>query len=254
MIPKIIHYCWFGDAEPSDKMKKCMSSWKKYCKDYKIICWNEENIDFNHIAYLKEAYEEKKWSFVSDVVRLIAVSKYGGIYLDTDVELVNNLDSLLSYKGYFGFEEGVYINTGLGFGAEKDNVFVKAMLEDYGNRHFKENGMMNMVPCPHLNTEVLEKMGLKRNGTFQIIDGTAFLPTEYLCPLDYQTGKIKMTDNTISIHHYNSSWMTEDDIRKREIFMHYQNRYGLNAGKILASIKIYGISKSVSLLIRKIVG
>ncbi len=133
MIPKVIHYCWFGGGEKSRLMKKCIKSWKKYCPDYEIIEWNEDNFDVNGIEFTKGAYNAKKWAFVTDYARLDIIYKHGGIYLDTDVELLKPLDELLKYKGFFGFEEMGMVNTGVGFGAEKGNLLVKQMRDDYNN-------------------------------------------------------------------------------------------------------------------------
>lgn len=119
MIPKKIHYCWFGRNPLPELAVRCIESWKKYCPDYEIIEWNEDNYDINKISYVKEAYQARKWAFVTDYVRLDVVNQYGGIYLDTDVELLKSLDPLLKYKSFFGMEEGKFIATGLGFGAEK---------------------------------------------------------------------------------------------------------------------------------------
>jgi len=153
-IPKVIHYCWFGGNEKSKLIKKCIDSWKKYCPDYEIKEWNESNFDIEINNYVKEAYEAKKWAFVSDYARLWIVYNYGGIYLDTDVELIKSLDNLLNYKAYFGSEDGKLINTGLGFGAIKDNEFVKKIKDDYEYIHFiKDDGTYDITPCPKRNTD-----------------------------------------------------------------------------------------------------
>ena len=116
-IPKIIHYCWFGGKPLPNTAIKCIRSWKKHCPDYEIHCWNEKNFDINVCPYVKEAYEEKAWAFVSDYARLWIIYNYGGIYLDTDVELLKNIDNLLKYDVFMGFENKQYVNTGVGFWA-----------------------------------------------------------------------------------------------------------------------------------------
>ena len=134
-IPRIIHYCWFGGNEKPEIVKKCMASWKEKCPDFEIKEWNENNFDINMFPYTKEAYENKKWAFVSDVARLWIIYNYGGIYMDTDVEIKGDFGELLSYDSFMFFES-VDIATGLGFGAKKNNKLVKAILDDYNDRHF----------------------------------------------------------------------------------------------------------------------
>lgn len=206
-IPKKIHYCWFGHGKMPKLAEKCIKSWKKYCPDYEIICWNENNFDFTQNRYVREAYEAKKWAFVSDYVRLKAVYEYGGIYLDTDVELIKPIAPLLAGKGYMGFDEKGIVATGLGFAAESGNKIIEAMLEEYNDIPFVlPDGTYDLTPCPDRNTATLKKLGMDIKNTNQVFMGIRFLPQEYLCPMDYYTGKIKRTKNTYSIHHYCASW------------------------------------------------
>lgn len=240
-IPKIIHYCWFGGNPLSNDVLKCIESWKKYCPDYEIKEWNESNFDIARFDYMKEAYEAKKWAFVTDIARLIVVYENGGIYMDTDVELIKPLDDLLEYAGYMGYE-GNNIATGLGFAAEKGNAFIKKMLDDYEGIHFiKEDGSMDSTPCPERNTIVLKEMGLRCDGSYQIIDGVHFFPEEYLCPIDWQTREMNnMTENTISIHHYTASW------KKWYLREKYYNRKNLNGSERI----VYWAAKDVRYLRR----
>ena len=206
-IPKVIHYCWFGKGEMPKLAKKCIKSWKKYCPDYEIICWNEENFDLTQNRYMKEAYEAGKWAFVSDVARLIIIYENGGIYLDTDVELIKPIDDLLQSKGFMGFDEKGIVATGLGFGAEKGNEIVGEFLKDYDNIPFVlPDGSFDLTPCPDRNTETLKRLGMDTDNTNQNFLGVDFLDCEYLCPMDYYTGKKTITENTYSIHHYSASW------------------------------------------------
>lgn len=212
MIPKVIHYCWFGKGELPELALKCIDSWKRLCPDYEIKEWNESNFDLNVNDFVREAYEAKKWAFVSDYARLWIVFNYGGVYLDTDVELVKSLDELLDNKCFLGAETTGQVNTGLGFGAEKNNVVVKLLLNEYNNRHFNmSNGVYDMIPCPQKNTAPLKRMGYKYSEvtTFRTNMVTVF-PPEYFCPISYQTGKINITKNTISIHHFSASWISEE--------------------------------------------
>ena len=206
-IPKVIHYCWFGKGEMPKLAKKCIKSWKKYCPDYKIICHTEEDFDFSQNRYVREAYEVGKWAFVSDYARLKIIFEEGGIYLDTDVELIKPIDDLLATKGFMGFDEKGIVATGLGFGAERGNKIVAEFLKDYDDIPFVlEDGSFDLTPCPDRNTEALKRLGMDTDNKNQTFMDMVFLPDEYLCPMDYYTGKKTITKNTYSIHHYSASW------------------------------------------------
>ena len=206
-IPKVIHYCWFGRGEMPKIAQKCIKSWKKYCPDYEIICHNEDNFDLTQNRYMQEAYDAGKWAFASDFARLKVVYDYGGIYMDTDVELIKPLDKLLENKAFMGFDEKGIVATGLGFGAEKGHPVVGAILKDYENISFiLPDGSYDLTPCPDRNTAVLEQLGMDISIQDQTFMETVFLPREYLCPMDYYTGKKTVTKNTYSIHHYHASW------------------------------------------------
>ena len=206
MIPKKIHYCWFGGKEMPNKDKKCIESWRKYCPDYEIIEWNESNYSLDKCKYMKDAYKEKKWGFVPDFARFDIIYNEGGIYMDTDVELISSLDDLLSNSGYLGFEGGKWVNGGMGFGAEAGNKVIKELRDMYHNFSFyNEDGTLNMIPSPYYITEMLEKKGLKRDDSLQIIEDVKIYPTEYFSPKNYDTGKITITSKTLSVHHYNAS-------------------------------------------------
>ena len=211
MIPKIIHYCWFGHASKSELVEKCIKSWKKCCPDYEIKEWNEDNFDYTQCQYAADAYKEKKWGFVTDFIRLKLIYDYGGIYLDTDVELLKSLDPLLSMKAVLGFENTQYVNTGLIIMAEAHNTIIKSMYEIYNSQSFyNQDGSLNLVPSPEYNTKVLVQLGLQQNNTQQIIsDGISqitIFPTEYFCPKDFRTGALIISSNTFAIHHYAGSW------------------------------------------------
>lgn len=188
-IPKIIHYCWFGGGPISAESQKCMESWKKYCPDYKIIEWNDQNFDISTNRYAQQAYEAKKYAFVSDYVRLAVLYEYGGIYLDTDVELVRPLDELLELPGFMGFQTNNEVATGLGFGARKGNSVVQALLRDYDALDFlKADGSADLTPCPERNTRVFAGTGRAQgrnkaehrgNGD---LSGRVFLPDGFLQP------------------------------------------------------------------------
>lgn len=217
-IPKIIHYCWFGNSEMPSLAKKCIKSWKKYCPDYQIRCWNEQNFDLSQNRYVREAYAAKKWAFVSDYVRLKVVHTYGGVYLDTDVELIRPLDALVETGAYMGFDEKGIVATGLGFAAEAGNEIIGAFLEDYNDISFTlPDGSYDLTPCPDRNTKTLERLGMDMKNTDQTFCGMRFLPREYLCPMEYYTGKKMITEHTYSIHHYSASWTSNTTKRTTRI-------------------------------------
>lgn len=227
MIPKKIHYCWFGGNKLTPLAENCIKSWKKFFPDYEIIEWNESNFDVNYNAYTKEAYESKKWAFVSDVARLDIIYNYGGIYFDVDVEVIKNFDFLGTCDGYMGFESKSYVNTGLGFAAKPKNKIIKRMLDDYKNIHFiDEKGNMNLIACPVRNTETLIKLGLEPNGTMQKISKIIIFPQDYFASKDCLTGVIKLTDNSYSIHQFDGSWLPKEDKKSIAKRRKYASKYG----------------------------
>ena len=213
MIPKTIHYCWFGRNPKPRLAEKCIKSWKKHCPDYTIIEWNEDNFDLSSApVYVQQAYEAKKWAFVTDYVRLKVVYDYGGVYMDTDVELKKGLDSLLTHQAYFGFEDGVHIATGLGFGSIQGLPILREMMEDYeGIPFIREDGSFDTEPCPSRNTKIFLRHGLVQNDNEQILDGDILiLPSIYLCPIRYMDGHYTHSFKTVSIHRFSASWQSKE--------------------------------------------
>lgn len=210
MIPKKIHYCWFGGNPLSDKELKCIESWKKLCPDYEIIRWDETNYDVHKNKFISQAYIQKKWAFVTDYARLDIVYHNGGIYLDTDVEIIKSFDPLLENKAFMGFEKKRVIATGLGFGAEQYHSAVKDLMDSYNDLEFlDEYGLIKsskFINCPIINTELLKSKGAVMDDSLQIVDGITLYPTEYFCPLHSTSGEMNITKNTYSIHWYNMSW------------------------------------------------
>lgn len=220
MIPKVIHYCWFGNAPKNRLTKKCIKSWKKKCPGYDIIEWNERNFDLSQAPlYVQQAYEKKKWAFVSDYARLKIVHDNGGVYLDTDVEVIKSFNNLLHFKSFFGFEDNKYVNTGIGFGSEKKNVLLNELLQQYENIQFINcDSSLDLTPCPQRNTVVFVNHGLVLNGLTQEIDGNNIvLSSEYLCPINYETLKKNITSNTYSIHWFSASWHTKIERKEHKI-------------------------------------
>lgn len=232
MIPKVIHYCWFGNNPLPFEVKKCINSWKKICPDYEIRRWDETNFDVYQNDFIKSAYGSKAWAFVSDYARLKIVYNEGGIYLDTDVELKKSLDELRKNEGFFAIQqEGHYCNTGLGFGAKKENEIVKTMLDLYDDLIYSEENKFS-IACPYLNTKALEKYGYSYSDDVIVIHNNLVLPPRFMDPI--APGKNKenlLCNDTVSIHHYSASWMDDKTVRRRKII------------RIIGEKRIYKIKK-----------
>lgn len=215
-IPKIIHYCWFGGNEKPSKIKKCIESWKKFMPEFDIIEWNESNFDINALQYTKQAYEMKKYAFVSDVARLKALSMYGGIYFDTDVEVFKNFTPLLDERCILGFEEEEYIATSM-MAVEPNNNLINSFLKIYDNIPFlDEKG--NIIEGTNVSklTDLLIKKGLKRENIYQKLDDNiSIYPKEYFSPYVYPYGIYQITDNSYCVHHFFVSWQSKTVLLKR---------------------------------------
>ena len=228
MIPKKIHYCWFGTNKLPAKAQKCISSWRKYCPDYEIIEWNEQNFDMNQHPYLAWCYANKKWAFLSDLARLLIIQNEGGIYFDTDVEVIRNIDFLLNEEAFFAFEHSEYVATGLGFGAVKGHKTVEAMVEQYRTLVPNKQGIIEMIGCPTLNTRALLPMGLQLNGETQSVGGAKILASEYMNPYDDPTGRLNKTENTISIHWYTKSALDKKLILRSKLTKPFHRIFGVH--------------------------
>lgn len=226
MIPKTIHYCWFGGKSKPKLAEKCISSWKKYCPDYEIIEWNEKNFDVNMNGYTKMCYENKRWAFLSDYARLWAVYQNGGLYFDTDVELIRNPDYLLSDEAFFGFEtkqKDSFLATGLGFGSVAGGLALKEMLNEYDQLLDGEHGV---IGCPLLNTAALLRLGLKPSGEYQHFDWGTVYPPDYFNPLESSTGRMIKTENTVSIHWYMGSFLSPGQKLRSAITKPFHRLFG----------------------------
>lgn len=230
MIPKIIHYCWFGRNPLPPLAIKCIDSWKKYLPDYEIKEWNEDNFDVNVIPYTAEAYQAKKYAFVSDYARFWILYKYGGLYFDTDVEVIRPLDDIVNKGPFMGCEnEGTSciklgVNPGLGLGVYSGLDLYKEILDLYANLHFFEPGgivKIEKTVVGHV-TDVLQKHGLENTNVIQEIAGAMIYPREYFCPIDIDTGRLHITDKTYTIHHYAASWLDKSFFMK---FKKYISKY-----------------------------
>ena len=234
MIPKIIHYCWFGGRKLPKTAKACIRTWKKQCPDYEIIEWNESNYDLGKAPlYVRQACQAKKWAFVTDYVRLQVVYERGGIYLDTDVELIRNLDPLRADRAYFGFETDNLINTGHGFGAEKGAPVLQSLMEEYERvLFFLPDGKVDNTPCTERNTTVLQKFGLVQDGSEQILDGGIHIyPRSFFCPKDFESGEINCTEETYSIHLFDASWHSRWESYLWKKRRAYRKKYGEEKGR-----------------------
>ncbi len=248
MIPKIIHYCWFGGNPLPEEALACIDSWKKFFPDYEIKRWDESNFDLNSCDYIKEAYQAKKWAFVSDYARFKILYENGGLYFDTDVEVLKPMDSIIAKGSFMGCEAGpatsvpvsssdigaevasglgLGANAGLGLGANAGLGLYKEILNYYESQHFLlEDGSINQENVVERVTGILRQHGFKGDGTIEKIEGVTIYPPEYFCPFNFYTGVTNITDNTYTIHHYTASWFTKAEKKINEI-----NRKYIQLGK-----------------------
>lgn len=207
-IPKVIHYCWFGRNPLPALAVKCIVSWHKYLPEYEIIEWNEDNFPFENFLFAKEALENRKFAHVSDVCRLYALQHHGGIYMDTDVEVLKSLDCFLHHNAFSGFENDDFVPTGI-MASEKNGLWVTNLLDYYkGRSFFLEDEALDMVSNTYIITQMMKERGFIMNNSFQEQkDYVAFYPNDYFCPKSYKTGTIDLTENSYCIHHFAKSWI-----------------------------------------------
>mgnify|MGYP002769055592 CR=1 FL=1 len=242
MIPKVIHYCWFGGNPLPEMAIKCIDSWKKFFPDYEIKQWNESNFDINLIPYIAEAYKAKKYAFVSDYARFWILYNYGGLYFDTDVQVIKNMDDIIAKGPFMGCEKealkgktpmDIGVAPGLGLGVNPGLGLYKEMLDLYETLHFvNKNGSYNQTTIVSYTTNVLCKHGLRLTSEIQQCGGIWIYPKEYFCPLDYITKKLEVTTNTRSIHLYSASWITKQQLMYKRI----ENIIGQRSAHFLATL------------------
>ena len=207
MIPKKIHYCWFGNNSKSKLIEKCIASWRKFLPEWEIIEWNEENYDVNKNEYISEAYRQKKWAFVVDYARFDILNQCGGIFFDTDVEVLKPIpEKLMEHSAFTGFESDKTINPGLVFAAEAKHSMLQEIMSVYEHKKFGEmiNGRIENIV--DIVTGIMDKNGLKKDNSFQIVEGIAVYPKEYFCCFNHEIQAFEICEETISIHHYAASW------------------------------------------------
>lgn len=243
MIPKVIHYCWFGGNPLSDLGIKCIESWKKFFPDYEIKEWNEKNFNLENCDYVKEAYHAKKWAFVSDYARFWILYQYGGLYFDTDVEVIKDMTDIVDAGAFMGceisdantFDFTIGVNPGLGIGVQPGLSLYKEILEIYQKEHFIDDlGNYNYKTVVDRTTDVLIKHGFKASNSVQKVADISIYPKEYFCPMDYTTGKLELTDKSYSIHWYDASWLDEKMKIRRQKSEKIRKLFTGKLGKILS--------------------
>lgn len=208
LIPKIIHYCWFGGKEVPQEFKNNIASWKRFCPDYEIIEWNESNYDVKKYPFIRQAYTHKKWGFITDVARLDILQQYGGIYFDTDVEVIKPLDDLLYQKGFCSVEKWGVINSGGGCGVIPNHPAINKILQyRLGFEFERGDGSFNLESSGSYETIPLLNEGFVPNNSVQKVMDMMIYTSDFFHPYDYMSKELCVTDNTYAIHHFTGSWL-----------------------------------------------
>lgn len=261
-IPKVIHYCWFGRNPLPATAIKCIESWKKYFPDYEIKEWNEDNFDVHSISYTAQAYEAKKYAFVSDYARFWILYHYGGLYFDTDVEVIRPMNDIVAKGPFMGCEkpfiagatpDKMGVAPGLGLGINPGLGLVKEILEEYNRYSFLHtDGSLNLTTIVEYTTQILCKHGLKNSPEIQFIAGCYIYPSDYFSPKNVDTRELHITENTRSIHHYDASWASKASKKAGERAPLLKKRLGNKFGSILNGVifwlEEYGITGSLKRL------
>lgn len=244
MIPKVIHYCWFGGKPLNALGNRCLASWYRYFPDYEIVQWNENNVDLTNCQYACEAYAEKKWAFVSDYVRFKILYEQGGIYFDTDVEIIKSFDDILQAGSFMGCENpdmtvGTLVAPGLGIAVEPGLPIIREILDEYEKSSFyNEDGSLNLFTVVQRTTDILKRHGLKNTMEIQKVAGLTIYPWEYFCPINMNNAKLELTENTHSIHRYASSWETPKNRFRGKIYRALNRYFGEKTANFVK--KIFG--------------
>ena len=238
MIPKVIHYCWFGGNQLPESANKCIKSWQLFFQDYEIHEWNESNYDVKKIPYIAEAYEAKKYAFVSDYARFDILYHHGGVYFDTDVEVIKPFEDILAKGAFMGCEtDGGDVNPGLGIAAAPGLGIYKEIIDYYNTQHFiKEDGSLNMETVVTKTTRILAAYGLKNTAGIQQVSEITVYPKEFFNPMDNNTGRRVITNNTHSIHWYMMSWMPKRQLFIRKITRAFHRTFGVGCFAFIKGI------------------
>lgn len=241
-IPKVIHYCWFGRKPLPELAIKCINSWKLYFPDYEIKEWNEDNFDVFSIKYTREAYESKKYAFVSDYARFWILYNYGGLYFDTDVEVIKDMDLIIMNGPFLGCEHSYIqgqdpsmlgVAPGLGIGSAPQMPLFKELIDYYSTLSFYNNdGSFNQTTIVQYTTNLLVKHGLKNTPHIQRCAGFNIYPKEYFCPIEYTTGELTVSDLTYTIHHYMASWITT----RQRIYVLIKKKFGEKVAQFISRV------------------
>lgn len=227
-IPRVIHYCWFGYGEMPDLYKRCIESWHKLCPDYEINEWNEDNCNINEVSFTQHAYEQKKYGFVPDYFRLKIIYENGGIYLDTDVELLKSLDDLCYNRAFIGMQFPGEVALGLGFGAIQGNSMICEMMDWYKRTDFfADDETRREIPSPEIQSLYMHQHGMRYGNKMQIVDDVTIYPIEVLSPKNVSTHELNISPYTYAIHHYDGSWTSgarKDAIHERIAGVNRLNR------------------------------
>lgn len=237
MIPKKIHYCWFGRNPKPKLAEKCIKSWQKFCPDFEIIEWNEDNFDVASAPdYVQQAYAHKKWAFVTDFVRLQAMTTQGGIYMDTDVELVKPLTPYLKHEAFGGFEAPDRVCTAVMACREGFPLFREFMEHYYEMSFLNPDGSLNVTTNVDTVSEILLGHGLVPNGLLQTVAGLTIYPSDVFSPVDFESGQLHRTRKTVGIHWFSGSWYTEEEKRRREELQRKARREKIT-GPVMGAVK-----------------
>jgi mannosyltransferase OCH1-like enzyme len=224
-IPRIIHFCWFGGKALPSLAKKCLNSWAKYLPDYKVIRWDENSFDVDAHPFTREAFESKKWAFITDYVRLYVLHEIGGVYMDSDVEIIKPIDEFLVHSAFSSFESPFLIPTGL-MASSKQNNWIKVLLQYYDNKHFiDKDGYPELIANTNIITKISqEKFNLQISNAHQVLDGNVHIyPSDYFCPMNWETQKIEPTNNSYALHHFAGSWIVG---KEKEKYIKFRKKLG----------------------------
>lgn len=249
MIPKIIHYCWFGRNPLPELAVKCIESWEKFLPDYEIKEWNEDNYNVRKNSYISQAYDAGKYAFVSDYARFDILYQYGGIYFDTDVEVIKDLTPVIEVGAFMGVERAGAINAGLGIASPAATEIFKEILDMYSGEKFINNdGTLNLKTVVIRVSDIFKRYGFTNEDKIQNVKGYNIYPVEYFCPKNYFTGEFNITVNSYTIHHYDGSWQTAEQ-KVRHVF---QKRIEKIFGKSIVSRRIMWIFNVIVNIMNKV--